>query len=195
MPQLGCVHEPPIVRETAIEIFKYETTNCAEIVRILITRKLMAPPPANDVHTALKSAQRKVQRWISSHQDKEKHEYMSVRQEKANAKRVRMAEEAKRAATQVKRVRSKGMSLAERNFMVALLTSNPETPTSTLQFQLSNRFGSNWGYSTIQHNRKQAGFNAKRTSPVNRASDPVTRNQYKTLWKDLDVQLWQCVFM
>ena len=25
MPQLGCVHEPPIVRETAIEIFKYET--------------------------------------------------------------------------------------------------------------------------------------------------------------------------
>ena len=195
MPQLGCIHEEPVVRETAIQIYKYETTNRAEIVRILISHGLMTPPPAigpNAVHTALKSAQRKVQRWISSHQDKEKHEYMSIRQKNAHAKRIRAEEEAERTA---KRVRSKGMSLAERNFMVALLTTNPETPTSTIQFHLSNRFGSSWKYSTIQHNRKQAGFNAKRTSPVNRASDPVTRNQYKLLWEDLDLQLWQCVFM
>jgi hypothetical protein len=190
----GCIHEDDIVRLTAIEIFKYKTNNRAQIARILIGRGLMTPPPSQDVTTALQSASRKVRKWISSHLDKETHAHMSKRQSSAEVKRVRDAEDAKRAE-KVKRKRGQGMSLAERNFMCALLMANPETQTSALQFQICNRFGNSWAYTTIQNNRKQAGFNAKRTSPVNRASDPVTRNQYKTLWADLDLQPWQCVFM
>jgi hypothetical protein len=194
MPQEGCIHEEPIVRQTAIEIFNQGTTNRAEIARILINRGLMTPPPAKDVHTALRSATRKVQNWITQHLDDDKHDFLSKRQAEAEEKRAREVEDAKRAA-KIKRKRGQGMTLAERNYMCAILTANPETKTSALQFHICNRFGSNWSYKTIQNNRKQAGFNAKRTSPVNRASDPVTRNQYKMMWEDLDLQLWQCVFM
>jgi len=192
----GCIHEEPIVRQTAIEYFKSGTANRTEIARLLIVTNVITPPISADVHTAIKSTARKIQKWIDSYKDTEKHEWQSDRQNAAQPKRKREAEATARAANKVQRKRAQNtMSLAERNFMVALLTENPGTKTSALQFQLSNRFGSNWGIACIQKNRKLAGFNAKRTSPVNRASDPVTRNQFKTMWKDLDIQLWQCVFM
>ena len=87
------------------------------------------------------------------------------------------------------------MSLAERTYICKTLLKKPGTKTSALQFELANRFGTTWDLSTIRLNRKAMGFNPKVSSPYNRASDPIARNQYKLLWQARGLQPWQCVFM
>ena len=70
------------------------------------------------------------------------------------------------------------MSLEERTYICKTLIAKPQTKTTTLQFDLANRFGTTWDLSTIRLNRKAMGFNPKVSSPYNRASDPIARNQY-----------------
>ena len=87
------------------------------------------------------------------------------------------------------------MSLAERTYICKTLLKKPGTKTSALQFELANRFGTTWSLACIRENRKTMGFNPKVSSPYNRASDPIARNQYKLLWQARGLQPWQCVFM
>ena len=196
--QSGGVHEPDAVRNAAIVYWNMTQRfgkNRAAIARQLIADGLLTVPPSTNTTTAFDSATRKIRSWVQSYEDKKAQKrdcpHLSDRQYEAQRKRKAEEEDKNRAANVVKRRRAQGMTLAERTFMALLLTEKPGTTTSELAFQLSNQFGSTWARRTIQNNRKAMGFNAKVSSPKNRASCPVTRNMYKNLWHAYGLQPWQ----
>ena len=195
----GQTHEDDKVREAAIHYWNQPHIygkNRALIARKLIADGLMTVPRSDDPKTAFETAARNVRGWVQSYQDLSSHRaagtrHMSKRQYEADRKRKAKEEAKHHQENVIKRRRARGMTLAERTFICTTLTANPETTTSELAFQLSNQFGSNWADRTIQNNRKAMGFNAKQSSPVNRASCPVTRNMYKMLWQAYGIQTWQ----
>jgi transposase len=194
--QKGYVHADESLRKTAIEYRElHPDWPASTIADMLVAHHdtLLVVPNSGSVAKAQHHLTKKVQRWLRQHKATGSH--LSARQVfSANVHRKK--QEAQEEKMRIRRRRgASGMSLAERTFMCELLTANCEMKTSDLQYKLCNQFGSTWDISTIQHNRKRMGFNCKRTTPYNRAADPVLRNQYKLLWYARGFQPWQVVFM
>lgn len=190
----GNTHSSKEMREAAIHYHEtHPDWDASTIVQELINHHGLTVPLSENYAKATESLHRKIRRWIQRYKASGSH--LSARQA-YSAKIEQRKQDARDEKLRIKRRRGEsGMSLAERTFMCSLLLENPETSTQTLQFKLANRFGATWDPSTIRRNRLQMGFRCKRTSPYNRASDPVLRNQYKLLWYARGLQVHQCVFM
>jgi hypothetical protein len=190
----GAEHADEKLRKLAVDYHNLHPDWVAStIVDMLIQHHGMPIPQSKTVKKGVHALVKKVQRWLREYKAKGTH--MSARQE-LSAKVQQKKAEAEQESLRIGRQRgTSGMSAAERRFMCELVLANPEVKTSQIQFKLHNQFGNTWALSTIRQNRKHMGFNCKRTSPYNRAADPVLRNQYKLLFYARALQPWQLVFM